>query len=176
MRATCLSVEFARIVAYRAKLLRTYKGRLMTSKLSLMLIRPESATRLYRLLFETALWRINLAYFDRMLGERSPQAHVGLVLWSLSVAAHHWSSPEDLLTACTMSDDGLASAASDFPAFAMVTRVLRPLTWFGLLECKEATDPAVPRWQQPRLYRKSPLFDKVLTFDVTVDVRKDSLQ
>ena len=46
----------------------------------------------------------------------------------------------------------------------MVTRVLRPLTWFGLLECAEPLDADVPKWRQPRLYRKTPLFDRVLSF------------
>ena len=38
--------------------------------------------------------------------------------------------------------------------------VLRPLRWFGLLECRE--DPAS---RYKALWRKSALFDRFLTFD-----------
>ncbi len=119
---------------------------------------------LFRLLFETAFWRVNLAYFDSIPVEHWPQTHIGVVLWSLSVAANDWTAPDDVLASCTIPDSSVAGAARDFPALAMVTRVLRPLTWFGLMECK--ADRSKPAWGRVRLYRKTGLFDRMLSFDV----------
>jgi hypothetical protein len=48
----------------------------------------------------------------------------------------------------------------------MEARILRPLTWFGLLECRlETGSGPVER----HLYRKTPLFDRFLKFDVHIE-------
>src|SRR3954447_9293180 len=103
-----------------------------------------------------------------MPGEHWPQTHIGVVLWSLSVAAHDWGTPEDLISTCTIPDGELAAAAPDFPGFAMVTRVLRPLTWFGLMEPKDMDTHLTPVWRRDRRYRKTPLFDRALSFAVAI--------
>ena len=48
----------------------------------------------------------------------------------------------------------------------METRILRPLTWFGLLE-QRGEGTAGPLEQ--RLYRKTLLFDRFLKFNVKVE-------
>ena len=58
----------------------------------------------------------------------------------------------------------------------MVTRVLRPLTWFGLMECMEPADRPKPAWGSLRLYRKSRLFDRLLSFDVQTRMPSGPLQ
>ena len=102
-------------------------------------------------------------------------ATVRLWLASSCSAAHSWTEPEALVATCTMSDASFAGAALDFPTFAMVARVLRPLTWFGMMERS-------PRTDRPHLvgtigqYRKTPLFDEVLSFDVRIRRGGDSIQ
>jgi hypothetical protein len=63
---------------------------------------------------------------------------------------------------------GVLESQWDFGSSAMEARILRPLWWFGLLEArsqeKSATD-LVGR----RLYRKAPLFDRFLQFDVQIE-------
>jgi hypothetical protein len=54
-----------------------------------------------------------------------------------------------------------------------VTRVLRPLTWFGLMEPKDMDAHLTPMWRRDRRYRKTPLFDRALSFSVSV--RKSDL-
>jgi hypothetical protein len=69
-------------------------------------------------------------------------------------------------SACTMPEPSPRGATPNVSVYAMITRVLRPATWFGLLECKQAAE--VPR-RAPgrlRLYRKTPLFDRLVSFDV----------
>jgi hypothetical protein len=48
---------------------------------------------------------------------------------------------------------------------AMEFRILRPLWWFGLLEARiQETNELVAR----RLYRKAPLFDRFVKFNVQI--------
>jgi hypothetical protein len=50
----------------------------------------------------------------------------------------------------------------------MEARILRPLVWFGLLESRtQARSPT--EVVERRLYRKAPLFDRFLKFDVQVE-------
>ena len=51
---------------------------------------------------------------------------------------------------------------------AMEATVLRPLLWFGLLEYRQDDIPD-ERFEKMRLYRKTPLFDRFLSFDVTLE-------
>jgi hypothetical protein len=48
------------------------------------------------------------------------------------------------------------------PALTFTLRVLRYLCWFGLLEegCPAANDD----WSSPRIFRKTPLYDRTLSF------------
>jgi hypothetical protein len=48
------------------------------------------------------------------------------------------------------------------PIAAFEARVLRYLCWFGLME--EARPAASDDWRQPRLYRKTTLYDRMLRF------------
>ena len=50
----------------------------------------------------------------------------------------------------------------------MEARILRPLLWFGLLEYRSEEIPGV-RLGQRHFYRKSPLFDRFLAFDVRLE-------
>ena len=60
----------------------------------------------------------------------------------------------------------VVESAWDLGPFAMETRILRPLLWFGLLESepKARTGFAVPH-----LYRKAPLFDHFVKFNVKIE-------
>jgi hypothetical protein len=54
----------------------------------------------------------------------------------------------------------------------METRILRPLLWFGLLEYRSEKIPE-SRFAARHFYRKTALFDRLLTFDVEMDVAKN---
>ena len=51
---------------------------------------------------------------------------------------------------------------------AMEARILRPLHWFGLLEHRSEAIPG-ERFGERHFYRKSPLFDRFLRFDVEIE-------
>src|SRR5260370_34758336 len=118
------------------------------------------------LLFHIALWHLNLGYFDRNPIDTWPQSHTGVVLWSLSASASDWMDRERLTRLCTAPVVGVLESEWDLGSSAMESRILRPLTWVGLLET---------RWEgkaglgEPRLYRKTPLFDHFLKFNVQIE-------
>jgi hypothetical protein len=63
---------------------------------------------------------------------------------------------------------GVLESQWDFGSSAMEARILRPFVWFGLLESR--TEPgSATEFVERRLYRKAPLFDRFLKFDVQVE-------
>lgn len=166
--ADVMPVELTRLTAQTAKLLRKRDKRLLATKSGSGLAEPEAAAELFARLFATIFWQINLCYFDRVPFEAWPQNHVGIVLWCLSVAGEGWFLPGDLMRTCTVWEPMLDEGHSDFPGYAFESRVLRPLSWFGLLEMRMIGDANAPTWQRDRQYRKAALFDRALRFDVQV--------
>jgi hypothetical protein len=63
---------------------------------------------------------------------------------------------------------GVLESQWDLGSSVMEARILRPLVWFGLLESR--TEPRSPtEVVDCRLYRKAPLFDRFLEFDVQIE-------
>jgi hypothetical protein len=157
-------VFFTRIVLQAAGLLRKRLGVLKASKAGKALLAPEAAPALLAELFEATFWKVNLQDFDRNPIEFWPQHHMGVVLWSLSVAAHDWSSAGQLMPACTIMETLDEVARPDLPEFAMVSRVLRPLTWLGILEGRN--EKRQSGWGLDEDFRKGPLFGQLMRFEV----------
>jgi hypothetical protein len=161
-----LPVHFVRVLMQVTKLVRARRGMLTTTRLGKTMLLPEQYGALQAILFYVALWHLNLGYFDRVPIESWPQNDMGVVLWSLSTSADDWLPSETLTRLCTIPVMEVLEGALDLGPFAMEARVLRPLTWFGLLES---------RWErhaglgEPRLYRKTPLFDRFLKFSVQIE-------
>lgn len=161
-------VHMARIVAGEAKLLRRHKGRFLATNRAKVLIQPGQEAALYRAVFETLLWRINLAYFDGVAIVDWPQDHIGLVLWSLSVSAQSWMAPGALMPICTLPYGAEPLNQWHTPEYAFEARVLRQLTYLGLMEARRS----IANHPFSRLeYRKAPAFDQMLRFDVSFSGR-----
>jgi len=62
---------------------------------------------------------------------------------------------------------GVLEAERDYPTWAFEARVLRPLNWFGLLEARQE-EPVDSEPTRPR-YRKTPSFDRLISFDVQLE-------
>ncbi|RTL81054.1 MAG: hypothetical protein EKK29_18685 [Hyphomicrobiales bacterium] len=82
-----MPLHFIRITAAHAGLLRRRKGVLTTTPAARELLSRQRFGPLQAILFHTALWRLDLSYFGRGLLGSWPQGDVGIVLWSLSIAA-----------------------------------------------------------------------------------------
>ena len=149
------------------KLVRVKRDKLVLTHLGKAMLVPERYGALQALLFHIALWHLNIGYFDRNPIESWPQTHTGIVLWSLSAAANDWLARETLTRLCTVPVPGVVASDWDLGSFAMDSRILKPLLWFGLLECR--TEKAVSRATDRRFYRKTPLFDRFLKFNVQIE-------
>jgi hypothetical protein len=124
---------------------------------------------LLAILFHLAFWHIDLGYFGRELLGSWPQPDVGIVLWSLSVCANDWHSTEKLTRLWTIPKPDMFSGTWDRTSYAMDARILRPLLWFGLLEHRSEKIPS-SRFGKYHFYRKALLFDRLLTFDIELEL------
>ena len=163
-----LPLHFVRILTQAAKLLRTHRGRLVPTRLGKRMLALEHHGPLQAVLFHVAFWHLNLAYFDRYALDSWPLTQVGVILWSLSASAHDWLPRETLTRLCTSPVIDVLEWEWDLGSSVMEARILRPLLWFGLLESR--TEPrSSTDVVERRLYRKAPLFDRFLKFDVQVE-------
>jgi hypothetical protein len=163
-----LPLHFVRILAQAAKLIRTLRGKLVPAPLGRRMLMAERHGPLQAILFHVAFWRMNLSYFDGYPVDPWPQSQIGVVLWSLSASAHDWLPRETLTRLCTSPVIGILESQWDFGSNAMEARILRPLVWFGLLESR--SEPKSDKGlYEPRLYRKAPLFDRFVKFNVQIE-------
>jgi hypothetical protein len=166
-------IMFTRIVLQAAGLLRRRSGVLMATKMGMALLAPEAAPALLVRLFEATLWKVHLQDFDNNPIDFWPQHHIGVILWSLSVTAHSWSNAGDLMSACTIMETLTEVSAHDLPKYAMVSRVLRPLTWLGVLESRKQKRQS--GWGFDEDFRKVASFGQLVSFEVEMQGADASL-
>ena len=92
-----------------------------------------------------------------------PQQQIGMALWALSTTGHRWQETGELMRLSVLPDDAVLRSPDWVAPMLFALRVLRPLRWFGLLECRE--DPV---FRDRGVWRKTPLFDRFLTFDTNL--------
>ncbi len=163
-----LPLHFIRILMQAAKLLRTHRGKMVPTPLGRRILTAGQRGPLQAVLFHVAFWHLNLAYFDRYALNSWPLNQVGVILWSLSASAHDWLPRETLTRLCTSPVVGVLESQWDFGSSAMEARILRPFLWFGLLESR-SEERSTTDVVESRLYRKAPLFDCFVKFNVQVE-------
>ena len=163
-----LPLHLLRILTQTAKLLRKSRGTLLPTPLGKRILKADQCAPLHALLFHVAFWHLNIGYFDRYPLESWPHSQMGIILWSLSASAHDWQSRGTLARLCTSPVIGVLESQWDFGSGAMEVRILRPLVWFGLLESR-AEGRLLTEVVDRRLYRKAPLFDLFVKFNVRVE-------
>ena len=164
-----LPLHVVRQLAQAATLVRVQRGKLVATPLGKSILSDAKRGSLLAVLFHLAFWRMDLSYFGRGLLGSWPQADAGVVLWSLSVCANDWQSAEKLTRLCTIPEPTMLSGTWDRTPYAMEAKILRPLQWFGLLEHRTEKVPS-GRFGEHYFYRKAELFDRLLAFDVQVDL------
>lgn len=162
-----LPLHFVRHLVETAGLVRRRKGYLKSTPTGRQVLEDPARQALQALLFHVALWGIDLGYLGRGLHGDWPQRDAGILLWSLSVAANDWESSLRLTRMCTIPINGVLEAQWDSGSMAMEARILRPLWWFGLLEYRQEKG-AGHRFEASHFYRKTPLFDRFLSFNVNL--------
>ena len=154
-------LHFLCILAEMAGLAEREHGRLRTTDLGCHILDGNSEG-LQALLFHIVFWRSDLSPFGRGLLGAWPQDHIGVVLWSLSVAADSWQPPETLSRLCTVPCDEIFEVEWDVASLILQARILAPLHWFGLVEHRGKDEAA----GVPGEWRKSELFGRFLKFEV----------
>ena len=119
------------------------------------------------------MWQLDLSYLGRGLHDGWPQGDIGVVLWSVSVSANDWQSSHRLTRLCTIPVKGVLEAQWDTGTHAMEGKILRPLWWFGLLEYRREESTG-RRFEASHFYRKTPLFDRFLSFRVKLEAAAGS--
>ena len=163
-----LPLHIVRSLAEAVKLVRTQRGNLVATPLGKSMLSETRRGSLPAILFHLALWHMDLGYFARGLLGSWPQSDIGIVLWSLSVSAGEWQSTEKLTRLCTIPGPATFSGTWDRTLYAMEARVLRPLQWFGLLEYRSEKIQG-SRFDAQHFYRKTPLFDRLLRFNIQME-------
>jgi hypothetical protein len=167
-----LPLHVVRQLAQAATLVRAQRGKLVAMPLGKSLLSEAGQGSLLAPLFHLAFWHMDLSYFGRGLLGSWPQADAGVVLWSLSACADDWQSAEKLTRLCTIPEPAMLSATWDQTRYAMEARILRPLLWFGLLEHRTEKIPDSPIGEH-HFYRKTQLFNRLLTFAVQVELSEE---
>ncbi len=92
---------------------------------------------LFAELFRIAFWRLSLNLFGKAECGSWPQQQIGMALLALSTTGDRFQGTRALMVLSVLPDD----AVSKNPEWVATTlfgwRVLRPLWWFGLVECRE---------------------------------------
>ena len=96
-------------------------------------------------------------------------SYFGLLLWKLRQVASDWVSVAAAFLACVQPSDPihrLGAPHERMAEYAFYLRILRPLSWFGLMEVKRHGK----RWFDPDLWtvRCTPLFTRFIYFDQTL--------
>ncbi len=163
-----LPLFFVRHLVEVAKLVRRHRGALKATRLGRELAEETQVRALFAILFHVTFCHCDLSYLGSDLHGIWPQRDVGVILWSLSVGADDWLSPEILTRLCTNPINEVVEASWDSGAMVMEARILRPLHWFGLLEHRREAIPG-DRFGGRHFYRKSSFFDRLLRFDAQVE-------
>ena len=167
-----LPLHVVRQLAQAATLVLAQRGKLVAMPLGKSLLSEAGQGSLLAPLFHLAFWHMDLSYFGRGLLGSWPQADAGVVLWSLSACADDWQSAEKLTRLCTIPEPAMLSGTWDQTRYAMQARILRPLLWFGLLEHRTEKIPDSPIGEH-HFYRKTQLFNRLLTFAVQVELSEE---
>lgn len=160
--------EMLRVIAVEMRLLRRAGKTLVPTAKARKLLGMDGAGDLASRLFEIVFWRINLGRWDGCPVPSWPQGDIGIIVWALSHVASDWETPDRLARLTTVPVIGVLEAERDFSGLALELRILRMLALFGLLDADSA--PQSPeRFPARRRYRKTPFFDRFLSFDVTLE-------
>ena len=116
--------------------------------------------RVQRNFFRNCFWEVSLDLFGEPECGYWPQPQIGLAPWSLSTTGDQWQNPQTLMRLSVLPDEAVLRNPDWVPPVQFVLRLLRPLRWFGLLECRgeDATRTGHGEW------RTTPPFDRFVQF------------
>jgi hypothetical protein len=148
------------------KLIHKRRNRVFLTNKARDLLADAQAGSLYRQLFLTLFREMSLDFLSGFQPTPFVQHSIAVILWRLQLVARDWIAlnelPKEVFLNAVSEQVRAASIWPEVEPDVLRGEVLRPLLWFGLLEC----DKPLERWlhrDKPK-YRKSPLFDRFLSF------------
>ena len=114
---------------------------------------------LYAELFRLAFWRLSLNLFGKAQCGSWPQQQIGMALWALSTTGDRFQRTRALMVLSVLPDEAVSRRPEWVATTLFSWRVLRPLWWFGLVECREQGEDL-----DDASWRRSVLFDRFLSF------------
>lgn len=146
-----------------AGLARTEKGFLKLTRKGRTLLPEQAAGQLQAALLRTTFTRYNTAFLDRYDMPETFAWQISLILFLIGRFNDDWHPADALMRSVAIPQETAAEPRfPDWPWRTFEVRVLRYLRWFGLIEEKQAA--ANDDWGQPNLYRKTRLYDRMLSF------------
>ena len=150
------------------KLIHKRRNRAYVTSKGRELLTDAQAGTLYRQLFYTTFRNFDLAYLSPFRETPYVQDTVAVILWRLQLVARDWvplkELPRDVFLNSVIEQVRAASIWPEVEQDVLRGEVLRPLLWFGLLECDHTDD----EYHGPDVvlkFRKTPLFDRFLSFN-----------
>jgi len=164
-----MPLHLVRVLLDLSRLARKHKGAYRLTRRGKSLLAPEASGDLMAVLFDTVFRHYNLAYIDAHPAEDDFASQIALTLFVMQHVAETPRTPQELMEAAThpMSRPTTEHSFSA-PATVFRLRVLRYLDWFGLVENLRPT----AGWKgETTLWRKTPLYDRFLSFQVDAEWR-----
>lgn len=156
-----------RVLLQEAGLMARRKGRFRVTRRAELLLERGRAGALLAQLFRAHFLNLNLAYLDGAPEAPAFQDCVAVALHRFGAAGERWRRPRELvpeLLLPVVRDQIPEADGWDRAALILRSRLLDPLEGFGLAEVRE--QPGEHRHLPLRRYRKTPLFDRLLQFDL----------
>ncbi len=161
-------LHLVRVLLELAGLIEQRKGSFSLTRRGAELLAERRAGELFALLFRTHFRKLNLAYLDQFGPEATGLQHtIAYSLYSFGERTDAWRAPKELASELMLP--AVRAEIPPSPHFEWLpmlveSRLLRPLTGFALAEVEEVPgqDAALLRHR----YRKAPLFNRFLSFDL----------
>ena len=142
-----------------AKLLRRYKGTAQLSKAGKSIISNHGALQV--LLFETFFTRFDFTIIERFLMDNG-YADYRHFLGVVDNRLDKWTPVEEFAGWCLPIYTNLGYSLRESMIFFVLSRVVRPFKWLGLIEEKRFGERYSPR--EETLIRRKPLFNLLIRF------------
>jgi hypothetical protein len=163
-------VHRMRILLEVAGLIKRRKGAFSLTRAGERLLDESRAGELFATLFRVHFRRLNLALLDGVGPVPGFQHTIAYSLYRFGRVGAEWHTPAELKTELVLPAvrrEVPQERGFDPLEILLENRLLRPLEGFGLAEVQEL--PREPgSWRDMHRYRKSPLFDRFLRFELAM--------
>ncbi len=136
------------------------------TKKRIKLLDDDNAGKLYHRLFYTYFREMNMGYIVNNEELWGLQDTISYTLYRLDLLDDEWKTIEDTtaeILSPLVRDQLEMEGMTDFVVYSYL---IKPLVFFGLLETKFSDKQSDSSYFTPDEFRKQPLFDEFLTFDV----------